>query len=59
MISYQMISYHTVIEAQAAAGNIVAVGEAGLDGMYGYSDYLLGAQEEVIIYYDMIDSTIM
>jgi len=36
------------IDAQAAAGHIVAVGEAGLDGMYGYNEGLLSAQEAVL-----------
>lgn len=36
------------IDAAAAAGSIIAVGEAGLDGMYGYNEKLLAAQEEVL-----------
>lgn len=36
------------IEARASCGELAAIGEAGLDGMYGYSERLLGAQEEVL-----------
>lgn len=36
------------IEAQAASGMLVAIGEAGMDGMYGYTERLLEAQEEVL-----------
>lgn len=36
------------IDQQAANGSITAVGEAGLDGMYGYAPRLLDAQEEVL-----------
>ncbi|CAE8601168.1 unnamed protein product, partial [Polarella glacialis] len=36
------------IDQMAAAGRLIAVGEAGLDKMYGYTEKLLGAQEEVL-----------
>jgi len=36
------------IESQAAAGHLIAIGEVGLDGMYGYNQRLLDKQEEVL-----------
>eukprot|EP00933_Yihiella_yeosuensis_P021306 TRINITY_DN16886_c0_g2_i1.p1 TRINITY_DN16886_c0_g2~~TRINITY_DN16886_c0_g2_i1.p1 ORF type:complete len:388 (+),score=62.67 TRINITY_DN16886_c0_g2_i1:49-1164(+) len=36
------------IDSMAAAGKLVAVGEAGLDKMYGYEERLLSAQEAVL-----------
>jgi len=36
------------IDEKAATGSLTAIGEAGLDGMYGYNERLLGAQEEVL-----------
>merc|ERR1712129_152135 len=36
------------IDSQARMGNITAIGETGMDGIYGYTESLLLAQEAVL-----------